>query len=81
MGKSKFSAKVEKKIRTSDPQKKIRHVYYDEVITPKGPSISKNVFILIIGIILIGSGTGIYFLIAGNIDNPVGGGTNTSTNP
>ena len=79
MGKSKFSAKVEKKIQTRDPHKKSRHVYYDEKITQKGPSMSKNVFILVIGIIMIGSGTGIYFLLAGNSANNGNGGSTATT--
>ena len=70
MGKSKYSLKVEKKIQTgSNHQKKSRHVYYDEKITQKGPGMSKNAFVLILAIMIIGAGTGTYFLLTGNDDN------------
>ena len=81
MGKSKFSLKVEKKIQTSgNHQKKSRHVYYDEKITQKGTGMSKNVFVLLLAIMVIGAGTGAYFLLTGNNDNIGSGGTNNTTN-
>lgn len=80
MGKSKYSAKVEKKIQSSGPKKKNRHVYYDEKIAQKGPGMSKNVFVFLIGMIIIGSGTGFYFILAGNnIDDVDGDPTSTTT--
>ena len=81
MGKSKYSLKVEKKIHTGgNHQKKSRHVYYDEKITQKGPGMSKNVFVLFLAIMLIGAGTGAYFLLTGNDnnDNNENGGNNTT---
>ena len=79
MGKSKYSLKVEKKIQTGgNHQKKSRHVYYDEKTVQKGPGMSKNVFVLLIAIMVIGAGTGTYFLLTGK-DNDFGtGGSNNS---
>ena len=81
MGKSKFQSKVEQKIQTSGTKKKSRHVYYDEKIAQKGPRMSKNVFVLLIGIIIIGVGTGSYFLLMGNENRDVNGGNTTTTTP
>jgi hypothetical protein len=70
MGKSKYSLKAQKKIQTGgNHQKKGRHVYYDEKIASKGSGMSKNIFVLIIGIMVIGAGTGAYFLLTGNNDS------------
>jgi len=82
MGKSKYSLKAQEKIHTgASPRKKSRHVYYDEKIAQKGSGMSKNVFVLLIGLMVVGAGTGAYFLLTGNINNTVIGGNNTSTNP
>ncbi len=80
MGKSKFSLKAQAKIQTGAHQKNSRHVYYDEKITQKGTGMSKNVFVLLLAIMLIGAGTGAYFLLTGNKDNIGSGGTNNTTN-
>ena len=82
MGKSKYSLKVEKKIQTGGKhQKESRHVYYDEKITQKGPGMSKNVFVLILAIIVIGAGTGTYFLLTGNSNDTANGGSTNTTFP
>lgn len=76
MGKSKYSLKAQKKIQTGgNHQKKSRHVYYDEKIAQKDQGISKNVFVLLIGVIIIGAGTGTYFLLTGNNANNGNDGT------
>jgi len=38
----------------------------------------KNVFVIIIGLMVIGAGTGAYFLLTGNNDNDVNGGNSTT---
>jgi peptidyl-prolyl cis-trans isomerase B (cyclophilin B) len=74
---SKFQKKVEKKIQTGDQRTKKRHVYYDEKIENRNSSsMSKGAFILLIGLIVIGAGTGSYFIFADNNDN---GDDNTTT--
>ena len=79
MGKSKYSLKAQEKIQTGGNHRtKSRHVYYDEKISQKGPGMSKNVFVLLIGLMVIGAGTGAYFLLTGNNDND-GNGGNTTT--
>ncbi len=82
MGKSKYSLKAQEKIHTgANPRTKSRHVYYDEKIAQKGSGMSKNVFVLLIGLMVIGAGTGVYFLLTGDSNNTVIGGNNTSTIP
>ena len=82
MGKSKFSVKAQEKIQTKGNHRtKSRHVYYDEKISQKGTKISKNVFVLLIGIMVIGAGTGTYFLLTGNSNDTIIGDNTTSTIP
>ena len=82
MGKSKYSLKAQEKIHTgANPRTKSRHVYYDEKIAQKGSGMSKNVFVLLIGLMVIGAGTGAYFLLTGNSNDTVNSGSNTSTIP
>ena len=79
MGKSKFQSKIEKKIETRAHQTKGRHVYYDEKIDQKGPGMSKGIFVLLIGIMIIGAGTGSYFLFGGNTNNDDDTDTSSTT--
>jgi len=82
MGKSKYSLKAQEKIHTgASPRKKSRHVYYDEKIAQKGSGMSKNVFVLLIGLMVIGTGTGAYFILTRDSNNTINGGNNTSTIP
>ena len=82
MGKSKYSLKAQEKIHTGgNTRTKSRHVYYDEKISQKGPGMSKNVFVLLIGLMVIGAGTGAYFLLTGNSNNTVNDGNTSTTIP
>jgi len=62
--------KAQEKIQTGgNHRKKSRHVYYDEKIVQNETKISKNVLVLLIGLMVVGAGTGVYFLLAGNNGN------------